>query len=73
MKVTTEGCILGALSNSKVDLQPKSILDIGTGTGLLALMSAQCHQNTNIDAIEIDAAAFHQAKKISKTPLGATV
>ena len=63
MKVTTEGCILGALSNSEVDLQPKSILDIGTGTGLLALMSAQCHQNSNIDAIEIDAAAFHQAKK----------
>ncbi|MGW8123048.1 tRNA1(Val) (adenine(37)-N6)-methyltransferase [Roseivirga echinicomitans] len=60
MKVTTEGCILGALPTSS-DSKPLRILDIGTGTGLLALMKAQ-QTAAQIDAIEIDEAAFTQAK-----------
>ncbi len=58
MKVTTEGCILGAV----VELEGKSnILDIGTGTGLLSLMMAQ-RCEAAIDCVEIDADAATQAK-----------
>lgn len=60
MKVTTEGCILGAWLDPA--LSSHSILDIGTGTGLLALMLAQKFPHARIDAVEVDPSAYHQAK-----------
>ena len=58
MKVSTDACLLGAA----VDLAHATrLLDIGTGTGLLALMAAQRHPTVGIEAIEIDAAAAAQA------------
>jgi tRNA1Val (adenine37-N6)-methyltransferase len=59
MKVGTDGVLLGAwapLSHS-----PYSILDIGTGTGLIALMLAQRSNAEQIDALEIDDYAYEQA------------
>ena len=58
MKVGTDGVLLGAWTSVASD--PKSILDIGAGTGLLALMLAQRTNAETIEAIEIDEAAFEQ-------------
>lgn len=58
MKVGTDGVLLGAWTDVE---NVKSILDIGTGTGLIALMLAQ-RSNALINAIEIDKDAYIQAK-----------
>ncbi len=58
MKVGTDGVLLGAwtpLLNN-----PFSVLDIGAGTGLLTLMIAQRSSAEQIDAIELDDAAYEQ-------------
>ena len=58
MKVSTDACLLGAAA----DLAGATrLLDIGAGTGLLALMTAQRHATVKIEAVEIDAAAAAQA------------
>lgn len=59
MKVNTDGILLGALADSR---NARHILDLGTGTGLIAIMLAQrtpC--NVNITAVELDTAAAEQA------------
>lgn len=65
MKVGTDGVLLGAWARSE---SPKHILDIGTGTGLVALMLAQ-RTNAQIDALEIEYGAYLQASEnIAKSP-----
>ncbi len=59
MKVGTDAMVLGALVNA---VQSKTILDIGTGTGVLALMMAQKFPEARIDAIEIDPSAAAEAQ-----------
>lgn len=64
MKVCTDACVLGAwTTNERLSLvgSVPAILDIGTGTGLLALMAAQNHPTAQLDAVEIDPDAFSQA------------
>ncbi len=58
MKVGMDGVLLGAWAQGG-----KRILDIGTGTGLIALMMAQRHLESLITAIDIDEGAVKQAKK----------
>jgi len=58
MKINTDGVLLGALAEAN---QPKNILDIGTGTGVIALMLAQRFTLAKIDGVEIDEAAAQTA------------
>ena len=58
MKVGTDGVLLGAWTPIAVDTN--SILDIGSGTGLIALMLAQRSNADQIDAVEIDEEAYEQ-------------
>ena len=58
MKIGTDAVLLGAWAS--IEQQPFSILDIGAGTGILALMLAQRSQAEIIDALEIDDLAYEQ-------------
>lgn len=60
MKVGTDGVLLGAWATINDSLR---ILDIGTGTGLIALMVAQRTRDTQIDALEIDEPSYNEAKQ----------
>jgi len=59
MKVGTDGVLLGAWT--PIENNPFSILDIGAGTGIIALMLAQRSNAEQIDALEIDENAYEQA------------
>ena len=59
MKVGTDGVLLGAWTTCHEHHQ---ILDIGTGTGVIALMMAQRNPIAEVHAIEIDSQAANQAK-----------
>ena len=60
MKVGTDGVLLGAWANAG---RGKMILDVGTGTGLIALMMAQRYPGAAIRAIDIDRDAVAQARE----------
>lgn len=67
MKVSTDACILGAWAPIEIDF--RRVLDIGTGTGLLALMVAQRGAQLNIDALELNDAAAEQAREnVGRSP-----
>ena len=59
MKIGTDGVLLGAWA---AIAQASSILDIGTGTGVLALMAAQRNPTAVVHAVEINFEAQQQAK-----------
>jgi len=58
MKIGTDGVLMGAWIS--LENNPNSILDIGAGTGIIALQMAQRSKAEIIDAIEIDGDAFEQ-------------
>ena len=66
MKISTDGVLLGVWTDV---LNKKQILDVGTGTGLIALMLAQRCDNALITAIDIDENAFREATlNVEKSP-----
>ena len=66
MKVGTDGVLLGAWAPGG-----RSILDIGTGTGLIALMMAQRFPEAHVTGIDIDGDAALQAREnAADSPFG---
>jgi tRNA1Val (adenine37-N6)-methyltransferase len=59
MKVGTDGVLLGAWCS--VENYPNSILDVGSGTGVISLIIAQRSDALTIDAIEVDENAYEQS------------
>lgn len=62
MKVNTDGILLGAIADVQ---NADHILDLGTGTGLIAIMLAQ-RSNAEITAVELEPNAYQQAVENSK-------
>ncbi|MEG9500086.1 tRNA1(Val) (adenine(37)-N6)-methyltransferase [Mannheimia indoligenes] len=61
MKVNTDGILLGAIAHIR---NVQQILDLGTGSGLIAVMLAQrTNNNCNITALELELNAYQQAVK----------
>ncbi len=72
MKVTTDACVLGAWADAGTG--PTRVLDIGTGTGLLALMLAQRNPQAIIDAVELDPDAAQQAvDNVANSPFNSQI
>ena len=61
MKVNTDGVLLGAWA--KINPLDRQILDIGTGTGVIALMMAQRAPESFIMAVEIDKESSLEAER----------
>jgi len=61
MKVGTDGVLLGAWAS--VPEPGSRVLDVGTGTGLIALMIAQRTRDVWVDALEIDPSSARQANE----------
>ena len=66
MKVGTDSVLLGAWANVS---EKTAILDVGTGSGILAIMLAQRNASACIDAVEIDESSFTQAvENVTRSP-----
>ncbi|MBR1630881.1 MAG: methyltransferase [Paludibacteraceae bacterium] len=64
MKVGTDGVMLGAWTISYArERHSRNVLDIGTGSGLIALMLAQELPEATITGIDIDGEAIQQASQ----------
>ncbi|HUH33012.1 MAG TPA: methyltransferase [Daejeonella sp.] len=60
MKVNTDGVLLAVMADP---VMPRTILDIGTGTGVIALIMAQRFSSATIMAVEIDENAASTARR----------
>ncbi|WP_028298363.1 tRNA1(Val) (adenine(37)-N6)-methyltransferase [Olivibacter sitiensis] len=58
MKINTDGVLLAAMA----EVAEGPVLDVGTGTGVIAMMLSQRFPHTFVDAIEPDAVAYQLAK-----------
>jgi tRNA1Val (adenine37-N6)-methyltransferase len=59
MRINTDGVLLAAMATYTV---PRRILDIGAGTGVIALMLAQRFEKAHIDGVELEIGAANRAK-----------
>jgi len=70
MRVNTDGCLLGAVAGEEFDSnQVQHVLDIGTGSGVIAMQLAQRFEKAYVDAVEIHGPSAKQAtENFSKSP-----
>lgn len=77
MKVGTDGTLLGAWVEPPCGCSysaPLRLLDVGTGTGLIALMLAQRFPESAVVGVDIDAAAVSQAREnVAASPFAGRV
>ena len=65
MKVGTDGCLLGGWFDCS---QSRNILDVGSGSGLIAIMAAQ-RCNATVTGVEIDSdAAIQATENVNNSP-----
>jgi tRNA1Val (adenine37-N6)-methyltransferase len=70
MRVNTDGCLLGAVAGEEFKAhQVQHALDIGTGSGVIAMQLAQRFDKAYVDAVEIHGPSAKQASEnFSKSP-----
>ena len=69
MKVGTDAVLLGAWAS--LEAYPDTILDVGAGTGVIALMLAQRSNAMTIDAVEVEENAYEQTvENFEQSPWG---
>lgn len=61
MKIGTDGVLVGAWAFGQTEFSSAALLDVGTGSGVIALQLAQRFLEAQITAVELDAAAAEQA------------
>jgi len=73
MKVGTDALVLGCWAGENME-GPTRILDVGTGSGILALMLAQRHHQAVVEAVELEPDAARQASEnAASSPFSARI
>ncbi|MDO4790649.1 MAG: methyltransferase [Porphyromonas sp.] len=66
MKVGTDALILGALAGSSLSIEPNTVLDIGTGCGIVALMLSQRFKDAAVTGVDIHDGSVMDAEENRK-------